>query len=97
MLDHYFDLLEETIEENGLKDQPCQIFNIDESGMPLDPKSLKTIHARGDRNPYTISAGNKAQITIVGCVSAAGQCLPPMVVWDQVILFDLPPNTTHLS
>lgn len=83
VLDHYFDLLEETLEENGLKDRPCQIFNMDETGMPLDPKSLKTVHVQGDPNPYTIGAGNKSQITIVGCVSASGQCLPPMVIWDR--------------
>ena len=86
VLDHYFDLLEETLEENGLKDRPCQIFNMDETGMPLDPKSLKTVHVQGDPNPYTIGAGNKSQITIVGCVSASGQCLPPMVIWDRKTL-----------
>lgn len=59
---------------------------MDESGFPLDPKSLKTIHVRGDHNPYTISSGNKTQITVVGCVSAAGQCLPPMVIWDRKTL-----------
>ena len=35
MLKQYFDLLEQTITENSLKDKPCQIFNVDETGMPL--------------------------------------------------------------
>ena len=83
MIDCYFDLLEEKLLENELKDCPCQIFNMDESGMPLDPKSMKTIHIRGDPNPVTTTTGNKAQITVVVCVSASGNYIPPMIVWDR--------------
>jgi hypothetical protein len=28
----------------------------------------------------------KTQITVVGCVSASGMCLPPMVIWDRKTL-----------
>ena len=45
-LDRYFNLLKETIAENNLKDRPGQIYNLDETGMSLNPKSLKTIHSR---------------------------------------------------
>ena len=83
VLDHYFDLLEETLRENGLMDKPYQVFNMDETGMPLDAKPVKTIHAVGSHNPYCLSSGSKDQITVVGCVSAAGQHLPPMVIWDR--------------
>lgn len=38
VFDRYFDLLEETVCENDLKDKPGQSFNLDETGMPLDPK-----------------------------------------------------------
>lgn len=83
VIDRYFDLLEETLLKNELKDCPCQIFNMDESGMPLDPKSMKTIHVRGDPNPVTTTSGNKAQITVVACVSASGNYIPPMIIWDR--------------
>ena len=83
VIDRYFDLLEETLLENELKDCPCQIFNMDESGMPLDPKSMKTIHVHGDPNPVTTTTGNKAQITVVACVSASGNYIPPMIIWDR--------------
>ena len=43
VLDHYFDLLEETLRENCLMDKPYQILNMDETGMPLDAKPVKTI------------------------------------------------------
>lgn len=82
-LDQYFNILEETMEEYGLVDRPGLIYNMDETGMPLDPKAPRTIHMRGKKNPSSISGGNKVQITVVGCVSASGHCLPPMVIWDR--------------
>ena len=79
----YFDLLEQTIIDNGLEQKPCNIFNMDETGMPLDPKPLKTIHRKGEKNPVALGSGLKMQITVVGCVSAGGYCLPPIVIWDR--------------
>ena len=37
ILDNYFDELESTLEANDLLDKPCHIFNMDETGMLLDP------------------------------------------------------------
>ena len=82
-LDKYFDILEDAMEENGLADAPLQVFNMDETGLALDPKSLKTINLKGSKNPSTITSGSKQQITIVGCVRADGQSLPPMVIWNR--------------
>lgn len=59
VLDYYFDLLEETLRENGLIDKPYQIFNMDETGMALDTKPVKTIHTVGSQNPYSLSSGSK--------------------------------------
>jgi len=86
MLDCYFDLLEKTMTENDLLDKPCQIYNVDETGLPLDPKAPQLIFQQGERNPAAVGSGNKAQITVVGCVSAGGSCLPPMVIWDRKTL-----------
>jgi len=86
MLERYFDQLEEQMEDLNLLDKPGQIFNIDESGMPLNPKPLKTINQRGVKNPSIFSSMGKTQITIVGCVSASGMCIPPMVIWDRKTL-----------
>jgi len=41
-----FDILEQTLADNDLEDKPCQIFNINETGMPLDPKSVRGIFAK---------------------------------------------------
>ena len=44
---------------------------------------MKTIHVHGDPNPVTTTSGNKAQITVVACVSASGNYIPPMIIWDR--------------
>lgn len=82
-INHYFDILQQTFDENDLNDQPAAIFNMDETGCPLDPKPLKCVHVRGKKNPCSISSGSKSQVTVGACVSAAGQCVPPMVVWSR--------------
>ena len=86
MFTRYFDLLEEVSTENDLLDRPCQIFNMDESGKPLDPPHVKVVAERGIRNPVAPSSGDKAQITVIVCVSASGSCMPPMVTLDRKTL-----------
>lgn len=86
MLDRYFDLLKEVLEQNALFNKVCQIFNMDETGMPLDPGHVKVVTRRGDRNPVAPSAGDKSQITVVACVNAAGCFMPPMVILDRKTL-----------
>ncbi len=84
MLGRYFDLLEETLTTYDLRHKPAQIYNMDESGMPLDPldpKPPKLIFQKGCQRATAFSSGNKKQITIVGCVNAAGNVMPPMVIF----------------
>lgn len=69
----YFNLSEETLNKYGLKDKPAQIYNSDESGMPLEHKLPKT---KGTKKVRQIMSANKTQITVLGCVSAAGQAMP---------------------
>lgn len=86
ILDAYFDMLESTLLANDLTEKPCLIFNVDESGMPLDPPSLKVVTTVGSKHSQTVSSGNKAQVTVIACCNAAGYALPPMVVFDRMTL-----------
>ena len=82
VLNTYFQLLEETLIENDLLRSPGQIFNVDENGFPLEPKPEPIIAERGCKHPFVQTSGNKAQITVLACVSAAGVTVPPMVIFD---------------
>ena len=82
MFNNYFDLLEKTLDEFDLKDKPSQIYNCDESGMPLEHKPPRVVAVKGTKKVRQVSSGNKTQITILGCCSATGQAIPPMVVFS---------------
>ena len=86
VMDSYFQLLEDTLTENELMYSPGQIFNIDESGFPFEPKPERITAERGCKHPSVQTSGNKSQITVLACVSAAGVTIPPMVIFDRAIL-----------
>ena len=82
-LSAYFDELTFILTKYGFDKSPASILNMDESRFPLDPKPPKCVYARSAKNPISVGSGQKTQITAVGSVSAAGQIMPPMVIWDQ--------------
>ena len=48
-LGRYFDFLERTLRDNNLEDKPCQIINMDETGMPLNLQPLKDVFPSGEK------------------------------------------------
>jgi len=99
----YFILLKDLLENNSLMDKPGQIFNMNESGIPLDHRSLYVLTRRGPKKVRYCSSGNKGQVTVVGCINAMGQALPPFVVFDAKNLHikwtdnEVPGTTCRLS
>ena len=43
----YFDLLDTILEENDQESHPELIYNMDESGLPLNPRPPKVVAFRG--------------------------------------------------
>ena len=82
----YYDLLERTLSDNHLLDKPAQIFNLDETGMPLNPSPPLLVATRGLKNPSAVGSGDKSQITVLACCSASGYVLPPFVILDRLNL-----------
>lgn len=83
VLDKYFDILEDTLRSNNLIDKPCQIFNCDESGMPLTPHPPRVVTQKGVKHSTAITSGDKSQITVLACCSAGGYVIPPFVIFDR--------------
>ena len=46
---------------------------MDESGVPLDSRPPNVIAKRVQKKARYRTAGNKVQITVIGCANAAGQ------------------------
>ena len=82
-LNQYFDLLEATLTDNQLLDKPSQIFNCDESGFPLDHQGGKLICGKGWKQFCSVASSSRDHITVLACVNAAGNCIPPLIVYDR--------------
>ena len=83
VLDRYFDLWEDVLLKNNLKDKPNRIFNLDESGMPLQHRPGKRIAVKGQKHVIVITSGDKTNVTVLACVSASGYALPPMIIFNR--------------
>ncbi|KAJ8909901.1 hypothetical protein NQ315_005636 [Exocentrus adspersus] len=85
---NWFLELEDFLKKNDLTDifkDPSRIFNCDESGFCLCPKSGKVLGPRGYKNLYSIKLGNeKENITVLMMFNAAGKISPPLVLFPYV-------------
>lgn len=82
----WFAEIHEYLREIGLwqlLDDPTRVFNGDESGFQLCPKTGKVLAVKGTKNVYSIDTNNsKESITVMFTFSASGKACPPMVVYN---------------
>nr|CAI5866984.1 unnamed protein product [Callosobruchus analis] len=75
----------ENIREEGymeILNDPSRVFNADESGFQLCPKTKKVLAPRGAKNIYEVDVGQaKASITVLFTFAAAGNITPTMIVY----------------
>ena len=77
----YFDLLSDVYDEFDFGNHPESIYNMDETGVPLEPRPPKVVAKRGQKNVHCCTSGQKSQITVIGCGSASGLILPPFIIF----------------
>ena len=63
-------MLTEGLSDNGLLHRPAQIYNCNETGMPLGATSHKIV-AKINSKPCSITSNDKTQVTILSYVHAA--------------------------
>lgn len=83
-------------------EEPDRIFNGDETGFSLCPKSGKVLGPKGYKNLYVIKKGNeKENITVLVVFTASGKICPPLIVFPYVrppkILVDSMPTSWVLG
>ena len=81
-INHYFSLLKEVLNTHNLTDHPAQMYNGDESGIPLDFKTANVVAETGSKKVRYRQSSKKGQVTIVACANAVGQTIPPMIIFD---------------
>ena len=81
-LDEWYTGFDQFLQTYELKDQPNHIWNADESGFPLCPKTGKVIAIRNARSVYGITSDTKEQVTTLCAANAAGDTVPPMHIFS---------------
>lgn len=82
-LERYFANLEKTLE--GVPKE--NIWNYDETNLRDDPGSKKVVMKRGTKYPERVMNSSKQCYSLMFCGNAAGEVLPPYVVFKSVHLY----------
>ncbi|CAH1963229.1 unnamed protein product [Acanthoscelides obtectus] len=79
----FFDILERCVDENCFTAQTT--YNVDESGFStVQKRNQKIIARRGKHQVGDIASGERGvNTTVVVCASAAGQTVPPMIIFKR--------------
>ena len=94
---------EKLLSNSGIKDMPERFYNLDETGLALDPKK-KTVffHQRTKNAQMIVPTEGKIMYTVLLCGNAAENYLPPYVIYKGQLakVFDTlmiggPPDTGY--
>ena len=79
-VDDYFDLYRNMCTELNICDKPHLIFNVDETGFPLNNVPPKIVIAKGVRDVIKFTSAERGEnVTVVACCSASGAFIPPFL------------------
>lgn len=76
----FYDKLELAIDELDLAGKPQCIYNCDETGVNHDPGSTKILSKKGVAAQRLTGGSGREFTTVLGCVSADGSKLPPLIL-----------------
>ncbi|XP_072171817.1 uncharacterized protein [Diadema setosum] len=97
----FFDNVNSVLSENNIS--PSRIYNVDETGLSTSPniaKSDKVVAGKGQKQVGKLTSAEKGQtITAVGCISACGTYVPPMLIfprknYTEALMNGCPPGST---
>ena len=78
----FFTMLGNLLDTLGIKDMPEKFFNLDETGLSLDPKKKTPFYHRGTKNAQMVlPTEGKTMHTVLFCGNAAGNYMPPYVIY----------------
>jgi hypothetical protein len=75
---------------NMLQDEPCRVFNCDETGLNTNPVHGQVYVGRGSKDAYMKTPNRgKTMFSVLFCSSATGQYLPPFTVYKSKHLYNI--------
>lgn len=82
IVNDYFEKLKAVMQDNSLMQRPDKIYNLDEKGIRLClHKSPKVLAKKGAKRVHQRGKEHGENVSIVGCVNAIGNALPPVVIF----------------
>jgi len=82
IVNHWFDILGDTVTRLGLSERPDLIWNCDESGLPSEPKKCKVISLKGQPTLQIVTGSDRDNTTVLAATSASGKVLPPLIIFQ---------------
>ena len=82
VLNDFFKILGDLVDELGIRHDPSRFYNLDETGLSLDPKLKRCLFSKGLVNAQSVvPCEGKTQYSVLFCGNASGQYLPPYVIY----------------
>ncbi|XP_053389361.1 uncharacterized protein LOC128552359 [Mercenaria mercenaria] len=73
--------IKDTVPDPVILLDPTRLYNADETGFSMCPKTGHVLGLRGAKSVYNITASDRSQITVMAGMSAAAHYLRPMIVF----------------
>ena len=80
IIESYYNELDHILEKYNLKDKPHLIYNLDETGLQPNHTPPNVI-APANSKPQSITSPRSTTVTLLGCINAIGNSLPPFFVF----------------
>lgn len=80
VVDKYFADLSKIVVNLDLQEKPENIWNCDETGKQLEHTPVNVIARRGSKSVVGRTGNDRSNITIMACVNATGDSMPPMLI-----------------
>ncbi|XP_034825562.2 uncharacterized protein [Maniola hyperantus] len=99
IVQHHFQEIKKLYDELDIPNHPERLYNIDEKGCRLTiHHQQKVLAEKGNRRVHMVAHEHAENVTIAVCVSAAGNSIPPMILFKGIRLKqeftdNLPPGT----
>ncbi|CAF2000862.1 unnamed protein product [Rotaria magnacalcarata] len=93
----FYDNLEKQMLTLGIINKPKNIYNLDETNMCIDPQNTKVIAPSGKKVTRCTSTSGRENVSVLATVNAAGERLPPLVIFPAKSLWTSFKGTPNLE
>lgn len=95
----FFKTLETVVDNKNLRGKPECVYNVDETGIPLNNRPPNIIAQKGAKDVVSLTNVEQGKnVTVLACMNATEQYIPPFVLFKGVrkrndFLIGMPPGT----